>query len=551
MAGKMLSVEPTVDPSAKLHDDKLGAYCEVGARTILQEVTMDDYSYVVNDAQITYATIGKFCSIAAMTRINPGNHPMHRATQAHFTYRASAYFPGESDDAEFFEWRRGHHVHIGHDVWIGHGAIVLPGRSVGTGAVVAAGAIVTKDVPAYTIVAGNPARIIRRRFPEAVASRLAELAWWDWDHETLRRALPDFRKLDGRGFPCEIRGCGRLRPLAPDAAKCSIVTDISIEGGRALLGGEILETSLRIAGRRRSARWVRTADAARSRIDARGLMVLPGIVDLHGDAFERQIMPRPGRRFSDRRGADRQRPAGDRQRHHHRVSCHDLVVGARASQRRQCRGCSQAIEALRPRLAADTRFHLRHETYNLDAEAEIGQWLADGRIDLLAFNDHMAFHRCQRHAAAEARADGRAQRPVERGIRSAGASASSRAPTRSRPRSRGWRKRRATPTSGCCRMTTTAPAMRAGLSRHGRRHRRIPGQRGNRARGGRGRRCDRVRRAQCRARRQPYRLDQGLRHDRQGPVLGARLRLLLSGAAIWPRSALPPTACCRWRKPGI
>ncbi|MEH2482607.1 phosphonate metabolism protein (transferase hexapeptide repeat family) [Nitrobacteraceae bacterium AZCC 2146] len=195
MAGKMLSLEPSVDPSAKLKDADLGAYCEVGARTILQEVTMGDYSYVVNDAQITYTTIGKFCSIAAMTRINPGNHPMHRATQAHFTYRASAYFPGESDDAEFFDWRRGHHISIGHDVWIGHGAIVLPGRNIGTGAVVAAGAIVTKDVPAYAIVAGNPARIIRRRFPEEVADALTELAWWDWDHEKLRTALPDFQKL--------------------------------------------------------------------------------------------------------------------------------------------------------------------------------------------------------------------------------------------------------------------------------------------------------------------------------------------------------------------
>ena len=200
MAGKMLSVDPTVDPTAKLQDTRLGAYCEVGARTILQEVAMDDYSYVVNDSQITYATIGKFCSIAAMTRINPGNHPMHRATQAHFTYRASAYFPQERDDAEFFEWRRGHRVQIGHDVWIGHGAIVLPGRSVGTGAVVAAGAIVTKDVPAYTIVAGNPARTIKRRFPEAVTGRLAELSWWDWDHESLRRALPDFRKLAVEDF---------------------------------------------------------------------------------------------------------------------------------------------------------------------------------------------------------------------------------------------------------------------------------------------------------------------------------------------------------------
>ena len=200
MAGKMLSVAPTIDPTASVRESKLGAYTEVGARTSLLDVVMADYSYVVNDAQITYTTIGKFCSIAAMTRINPGNHPMHRASQAHFTYRASAYFPGEQDDTEFFEWRQEHRVHIGHDVWIGHGAIILPGRSVGTGAVVAAGAIVTKDVPAYTIVAGNPARPIRRRFPEEITGRLAELAWWDWDHETLRSALPDFRKLAVEDF---------------------------------------------------------------------------------------------------------------------------------------------------------------------------------------------------------------------------------------------------------------------------------------------------------------------------------------------------------------
>jgi phosphonate metabolism protein (transferase hexapeptide repeat family) len=214
MAGKQLSLTPAVDPTAKLVDTKLGAYTEVGARTILNEVTMGDYSYVVNDGQITYSTIGKFCSIAAMIRINPGNHPMHRATQAHFTYRASAYFPGESDDADFFAWRREHHCTIGHDVWLGHGAIVLPGRSIGTGSVIAAGAIVTKDVAPYTIVAGNPARPARRRFSEAVEDGLMELAWWDWEHEMLRQALPDFRKLPVEDFLSKYKGVKAPRQMA-------------------------------------------------------------------------------------------------------------------------------------------------------------------------------------------------------------------------------------------------------------------------------------------------------------------------------------------------
>ncbi|SFL28052.1 hypothetical protein SAMN03159423_0795 [Bradyrhizobium sp. NFR13] len=214
MAGKQLSLTPAVDPTAKLVDTELGAYTEVGARTILNEVTMGDYSYVVNDAQITYTTIGKFCSIAAMTRINPGNHPMHRATQAHFTYRASAYFPGESDDADFFAWRRAHHCTIGHDVWLGHGAIVLPGRKIGTGSVIAAGAIVTKDVAPYTIVAGNPARAVRRRFSEAVEDGLMDLAWWNWDHEMLRQALPDFRKLPVEDFLSKYKGVKAPRQMA-------------------------------------------------------------------------------------------------------------------------------------------------------------------------------------------------------------------------------------------------------------------------------------------------------------------------------------------------
>eukprot|EP01037_Dinobryon_pediforme_P015236 gene15236-15382_t len=200
MSQHKLGPAPLVDPSAKVTDSTFGHYNEVGARTSFSSSRMGDYSYVVNDSEIIYTNIGKFCSIAAHTRINPGNHPMQRASQSHFTYRASAYFDDAADDAGFFEWRQSFPVTIGHDVWIGHGAIILPGRTIGTGAVVAAGAVVTKDVPDYAIVVGNPARVLRGRFDAATAARLLALSWWDWTHGKLREALEDFRGLSIEAF---------------------------------------------------------------------------------------------------------------------------------------------------------------------------------------------------------------------------------------------------------------------------------------------------------------------------------------------------------------
>ena len=197
---KILSPAPLIHPDAQVVECRLGRYTEIGARSSVTETEFGDYSYVASDSEIIYARIGKFCSIAAHTRINPGNHPMERASQAHFTYRASAYFPGEEDEAAFFDRRRAAAVTIGHDVWIGHGAIVLPGRRIGHGAVIAAGAVVVRDVASYEIVGGLPARLLKRRFSPAIAARLEALAWWDWDHERLRAALPDFRALSIEAF---------------------------------------------------------------------------------------------------------------------------------------------------------------------------------------------------------------------------------------------------------------------------------------------------------------------------------------------------------------
>ena len=196
---KQLSLSPHIHPTARVQQCRLGRYTEVGPRTRLQESEMDDYSYIVNDGNVIHSRIGKFCSIAAMVRINPGNHPMHRAAQHHFTYRSRQFGMGE-DDAEVFRDRRNRPVVIGHDVWIGHGAVVLPGVRIGTGAVVGAGAVVSKDVAPYTLVAGVPAKVIRRRFSRDIEQALLRIQWWHWSHEQLQQALSDFRNPDIRVF---------------------------------------------------------------------------------------------------------------------------------------------------------------------------------------------------------------------------------------------------------------------------------------------------------------------------------------------------------------
>lgn len=116
--------------------------------------------------------------------------------------------------------------------------------------------------------------------------------------------------------------------------------------------------------------------------------VLPGVVDLHGDAFERQIMPRPGVHFPldlALQDTDAQMLANGISTAYHGVT-YSWEPGLRG--RESTLKVKAAIEAARPHLGCDTRFHLRHETHNLAAEAEVMDWLADGTVDLLAFNDH-------------------------------------------------------------------------------------------------------------------------------------------------------------------
>ncbi len=163
--------------------------------------------------------------------------------------------------------------------------------------------------------------------------------------------------------------------------------DIGITGAKVLTGGELVETSIHAAD---GVIGEIGSDRGASRtIDAAELIVLPGIVDIHGDGFERQMMPRPGVDFALDLAlidTDRQVIANGITTVFHSVTW-SWEPGLRGPE--NARNLLAAIEALKPQLAADTRYHLRFETFNFDAEPEARSWLDEGKIDALAFNDHM------------------------------------------------------------------------------------------------------------------------------------------------------------------
>ncbi|MDK2992846.1 MAG: hypothetical protein PWP48_2079 [Clostridiales bacterium] len=186
---------PKIHETSKTMDCTLGKWVVIGPYNMVLESNIGDFTYTAGSNEIIYSDIGRFCSIASHACINPGNHPMDRVTQHHMTYRRVSYGLDDSDDGDFFEWRRAHRVSIGHDVWIGHGAIILPGVTVGTGAVVGAGAVVTKDVEPYAVVVGVPARPIRKRFTEDVIGKLMDIAWWDWPYDTIKERYRDLNDI--------------------------------------------------------------------------------------------------------------------------------------------------------------------------------------------------------------------------------------------------------------------------------------------------------------------------------------------------------------------
>ncbi|MDJ0662139.1 MAG: CatB-related O-acetyltransferase [Crocosphaera sp.] len=131
--------------------------------------------------------IGKFCAIASDVKfiMNGGNHPINYFTTYPFSIFGHAW-----ENTMSVEGNSKGDTIVGNDVWLGYNALIMPGVNIGDGAIIATNSVVTKDVEPYTIVGGNPAKLIRKRFSDQVIKLLLELQWWNWSIEKITENIP-------------------------------------------------------------------------------------------------------------------------------------------------------------------------------------------------------------------------------------------------------------------------------------------------------------------------------------------------------------------------
>ena len=142
------------------------------------------YTYVSANASCVYAKIGNFSSIAAGVAIGGGGHNLESVSTSPVFSKGKNIFRRNFASIEYSPYKQ---TVIGNDVWIGNRALILQGVTIGDGAVVGAGSVVTKDVEPYSVVAGNPARVIKKRFDDETVEKLLALKWWEKDESFLKK----------------------------------------------------------------------------------------------------------------------------------------------------------------------------------------------------------------------------------------------------------------------------------------------------------------------------------------------------------------------------
>jgi acetyltransferase-like isoleucine patch superfamily enzyme len=173
----------------RVRDSYVGQEAATWRRLLKQgRVVIGDHTYGIPDMWVYQGderlVAGKYCSLRG-TFLLGGQHAVDQITT--YPIRINWRLPGAWEDG--FPTPQGDTI-VGSDVWVGRGSLVMSGVTLGDGCIVAGGAVVTKDVPPYAIVGGNPAKVIRYRFSEEHIEELLQIRWWDWSDAEVLEALP-------------------------------------------------------------------------------------------------------------------------------------------------------------------------------------------------------------------------------------------------------------------------------------------------------------------------------------------------------------------------
>lgn len=171
---------------------KIGKYVMIRKGNEIGDLSIGDYSYISGPKVLAMCgVIGRYCSIARGVTIGVGNHNYNWVTTHPIIIEVKYGFI----DKEIEQPQKAIPI-IGNDVWIGMNANIMRGVKIGDGAVIAAEAVVTKDVPDYAIVGGNPAKIIKFRYEKEIIEELLRIKWWNWEKEKLEKYIPYFYDIN-------------------------------------------------------------------------------------------------------------------------------------------------------------------------------------------------------------------------------------------------------------------------------------------------------------------------------------------------------------------
>lgn len=166
----------------QIHNSTIDSTSKIRFKCLVVNSTIGKHSYISENSSLIYTDVGSFCSIASDCFIGGAAHPINWVSSSPVFHEEKSVLRKKFSKHPFETYKK---TKIGSDVWIGTHSLIKAGVTIGDGAIVAMGSVVVKDIGAYEIWGGNPAKLISRRFDDDTISVLSEIKWFDWNDEKI------------------------------------------------------------------------------------------------------------------------------------------------------------------------------------------------------------------------------------------------------------------------------------------------------------------------------------------------------------------------------